>query len=83
MITLDARVVELEPDNSYKACIEGLHSTTVSDNGAVDDHVVMFESALSSVVELMLSEDYSLELVEEYLSSEGYSCCRYAVFCYW
>lgn len=82
MITLDARVVELEPDNLYKVCIEGLHSTTVSDNGADDDHVVTFESALSSVVELMLSEDYSLELVEEY-SSEGYSCCRYAVFCYW
>lgn len=82
MITLDACVVELEPDNSYKVCIEGLHSTTVSDNGAVDDHVVTFESALSSVVELMLSEDYSLELVEEY-SSEGYSCRRYAVFCYW
>lgn len=83
MITLDARVVELEPDNSYKVCIEGLHSTIVSNCGDVDDHVVTFESVLSTVVELMLSEDYSLELVEEYSSSEGYSCRRYAVHCYW
>lgn len=30
MITLNACVVELEPDNSYKVCIEGLHPTTAS-----------------------------------------------------
>lgn len=80
MITLNACVVELEPDNSYRVYIEGLHPTTVSDNGAVDDSVVTFESALSTVVELLLSEDYSLVLRREW-AYKGHSCRNYTVFC--
>lgn len=81
MITLNACVVELEPDNSYRVCIEGLHPTTVSDNGAVDDSVVTFKSALSTVVELLLSEDYTLILLREW-ANEGHSCRNYTVHCY-
>ena len=60
MITFNAIVGEIEEDNSYEVCIDGVISTTVTDCGDVDDSVVSFESALSSCVELMLSDDYEL-----------------------
>lgn len=66
MITFDAIVGEIEEDTSYEVNIKGIVSTTtVTDCGDIDDSVVSFESALSSCVELMLSDDYELELVEK------------------
>lgn len=65
MITFNAIVGEIAEDNSYKVCIDGVISTTVTDCGDVDDSVVSFESALSSCVELMLSDDYEIELVKK------------------
>lgn len=65
MVTFDAIVGEIEEDTSYEVGIKGIISTTVTDCGDIDDSVVSFESALSSCVELMLSDDYELELVEE------------------
>lgn len=65
MITFDAIVGEIEEDTSYEVDIKGIISTTVTDCGDIDDSVVSFESALSSCVELMLSDDYELELVKK------------------
>lgn len=65
MNTFKAIVIEIEEDNSYEVHIEGVISTTVTDRGDFDDSVVSFESALSSCVELMLSDDYEIELVKK------------------
>ena len=65
MITFNAIVGEIAEDNSYEVCIDGVISTTVTDCGDIDDSVVSFESALSSCVELMLGDDYELELVKK------------------
>ena len=65
MITFNAIVGEIAEDNSYEVYIDGVISTTVTDCGDIDDSVVSFESALSSCVELMLSDDYEIELVEK------------------
>lgn len=80
MTTFRAIVIELEEDNSYEVHIEGVISTTVTDCGAIDDHVVSFESALSSCVELMLSDDYELELVKK-CRINGRRYRRYDVRC--
>lgn len=76
MITFNAYVVEIEPDNFYEVHIESVLPTTVRDNGENDDRVVTFESALSSVVELTLSDDYEIQFVSE---CDGGSCRRYVV----
>lgn len=65
MNTFKAIVIEIEEDNSYEVHIEGVISTTVTDRGDIDDSVVSFESALSSCVELMLGDDYEIELVKK------------------
>lgn len=65
MITFDAIVGEIEEDTSYEVDIKGIISTTVTDCGDIDDSVVSFESALSLCVEVMLSDDYELELVKK------------------
>nr|DAG14883.1 MAG TPA: hypothetical protein [Caudoviricetes sp.] len=76
MNTFRAFVVEIEPDNSYEVNIEGVISITVRDSGETDDSVVTFESALSSVVELTLSDDYEIQFVSK---CDGGSCRRYVV----
>ena len=65
MNTFKAIVIEIEEDNSYEVHIEGIISTTVTDRAGIDDSVVSFESALSSCVEIMLSDDYEIELVKK------------------
>lgn len=65
MINFNAYVIEIEPDTCYKVCIDGLISTTVTDCGDIDDSAVSFESALSSIVELMLGDDYEITFVKE------------------
>lgn len=65
MINFNAYVIEIEPDTCYKVCIDGLISTTVTDCGDIDDSVVSFESALSSIVEIMLGDDYEITFVKE------------------
>lgn len=76
MITFNAYVVEIEADNFYEVHIEDVISTTVRDNGETDDSVVAFESALSSIVELTLSDDYEIQFVSE---CDGGKCRRYVV----
>lgn len=65
MINFNAYVIEIEPDTCYKVCIDGVISTTVTDCGDVDDSVVSFESALSSIVELVLGDDCEITFVKE------------------
>lgn len=76
MNTFNAYVVEIELDNAYEVHIEGGFPTTVRDNGETDNSVVTFESALSSVVELTLSDDYEIQFVSE---CDGGSCRRYVI----
>ena len=76
MITFNAYVVEIEADTSYEVHIEGGFPTTVRDSGETDNSVVTFESALSSIVELTLSDDYKIQFVSE---CDGGSCRRYVV----
>lgn len=65
MINFNAYVIEIEPDTCYKVCIDGVIFTTVTDCGDIDDSVVSFESALSSIVELMLGDDCEITFVKE------------------
>lgn len=76
MITFNAYVVEIEPDNSYEVHVEGVLPVMVGNNGEIDDSVVTFELALSSAVELTLSDDYEIQFVSE---CDGGSCRRYVV----
>ena len=76
MITFNAYVVEIESDNFYEVHIEDVISTTVRDNGETDNSVITFKSALSSIVELTLSDDYEIQFVSE---CDGGSCRRYVV----
>lgn len=71
MLTLNAYVIELEPDNSYKVVIEGVYKGVVTNSGEIDDDVTSFESALSSVIEFMLSFDYDYVEVARRLSKKG------------
>lgn len=79
MINFNAYVIELEEDNWYEVCIEGVLKTSVRDNGCFDNTVVTFESALASVIELSLSYDYDYVEVKRCLSKEGRPCRTYVV----
>ena len=79
MINFNAYVIELEEDTWYKVCIEGVLNTTVRDNGYFDDAVITFESALATVVEFSLSNDYDYVEVEQCLSKKGCRCCKYVI----
>lgn len=79
MININASVIELEPDNSYKVIIKGVYAGIVSDNGTVDDSVVTFESALATIVECFLSYDYDYVETDRGLSRKGRPLRRYVV----
>lgn len=79
MLTLNAYVIELEPDNSYKVVIEGVYKGTVANSGEIDDDVTSFESALSSVIEIMLSFDYDYVEIARGLSKKGRPYRKYVV----
>lgn len=79
MININASVIEIEPDNSYKVIIKGVYSGIVSDNGSVDDSVLLFESALATIVECFLSYDYDYVEIAQGLSRQGRPLRRYVV----
>lgn len=79
MINFNAYVIELEADNTYKVCIENVYKGIVSDNGLIDDAVTTFESALSTVIEIMLSYDYDYVEVSRGLSRKGRPCRKYVI----
>lgn len=75
MFKVNAYVTEIEPDNFYAVDIDGLFKTTVADCGDIDDSVVSFESALTTVLEIMYG-DCDFYFVR--LSDKG-DCCTYVV----
>lgn len=79
MINFNAYVIELEEDAWYKVCIEGVFKTTVRDNDYFEDAVITFESALATVVELSLSNDYDYVETERCLSKKGRPCRKCAI----
>lgn len=79
MIKFNAYVIELEPDNCYEVYIENVYKGVVTDNGLIDDAVTTFESALSTVIELMLSYDYDYTEVNRGLSRKGLPCRKYVI----
>lgn len=56
MFKVNAYVTEIEPDNVYEVDIDGLFKTTVADCGDIDDGVVTFTSALTTVLEFMYGD---------------------------
>ena len=79
MINIDASVIEFEPDNSYKVIIKGVYAGIITDNGEVDDSVISFESALSTIVEIFLSCDYDYVETARGLSRKGRPLRRYVI----
>lgn len=79
MINFNAYVIELEEDNCYKVSIEDVCTSTVCNNGYFDDSVTTFESALASVIELLLSNDYDYVETERGLSKKGRPCRKYVI----
>lgn len=56
MFKVNAYVTEIEEDNSYKVEIDGVFTTTVTDCGTIDDSVITFDSALTTVLEIMYGD---------------------------
>ena len=56
MFKVNAYVTEIEEDNIYEVDIDGLFKTTVADCGDIDDSVVSFNSALTTVLEIMYGD---------------------------
>lgn len=79
MINFNAYVIELEEDNSYKVCIENVYKGVITDNGLIDDSVLTFESALSTVIELFMSNDYDYVETAQCLSKKGRRCRTYVI----
>lgn len=79
MINFNAYVIEVEEDNWCEVCIEGVLKAPVRNNGLTDDSVTTFDSALSSVIELMLSFDYDYIEVAQGLSKKGRPCRKYVI----
>lgn len=79
MINFNAYVIELEEDNWYEVCIEGVLKIPVRNNGFFDDTVTTFESALAAVIEFSLSYDYDYVETERCLSRKGRPCRKYVI----
>ena len=79
MINFNAYVIEIEEDNRYKVCIENVYTGTVTNNGLIDDDVTTFESALSTVIEIMMSFDYDYVETAHCLSKKGRPCRKYII----
>lgn len=56
MFKVNAYVTEIEEDNIYEVDVVGVFKTTVADCGDIDDSVVSFDSALTTVLEIMYGD---------------------------
>ena len=79
MLNLTAYVIEFEKNNRYKVIIDGVWRGFISDNGAEDDSALSFRRALESVVEILLSNDYEVNMVAKGHSKKGRPCREYTV----
>ena len=75
MFKVNAYVTEIEPDNFYAVDIDGLFKTTVADCGDIDGSVVSFESALTTVLEIMYGDCFDFVR----LRSDKVNCRTYLV----
>ena len=55
MFKVNTYVTEIEEDNIYEVDIDGMFKTTV-DCGDIDDSVASFDSALTTVLEIMYGD---------------------------
>ena len=58
MMNFEAVVIELSEDSEYHVYLGGMDYRTVACNGEFDDSTVSFESALATIIELFLTDDY-------------------------
>lgn len=72
MFKVNAYVTEIEEDNIYEVDVDGLFKTTVADCGDIDDSMVSFDSALTTVLEIMYG-DCDFEFV---CCSDNVDVCR-------
>lgn len=79
MLNLTAYVIEFEKDNRYKVIIDGVWRGFVSDNGLEDDSTLSFRRALETIVEVLLSNDYDVNMVAKGHSKKGRPCRTYTV----
>lgn len=79
MINFNAYVIELEEDIWYKVSIENVFTTTVRDNGYFDDTVITFESALATVIEFSLGNDYDYVETERCLTTKNLRWRKYVI----
>ena len=79
MLNLTAYVIEFEEDNRYKVIIDGVWRGFVSDNGMEDDSTLSFRRALEDIVEVLLSNDYDIRMVEKGHSKKGRPCRKYVI----
>jgi hypothetical protein len=76
MFKVNAYVTEIEADNSYEVDIDDVFTTTVTDCGAIDVSVVTFDSALTTVLEIMYGDcDFNFVC----RSYKGGACRSYVV----
>ena len=76
MFKVNAYVTEIEEDNSYKVNVDNVFTTTVTDCDTIDDSVVTFESALTTVLEIMYGDcDFNFVC----RSYKGGNCRSYVV----
>ena len=76
MFKVNTYVTEIEKDNSYKVDVDDVFSTTVTDCGTIDDSVVTFDSALTTVLEIVYG-DCDFDFVGR--SYKGGKCRSYVV----
>lgn len=72
MMNFEAVVIELSEDNKYQVYLGGMDYGTVTDNGEFDDSTVAFESALATIIELFLTDDYEYVERKMYRDSKGH-----------
>lgn len=79
MLNLTAYVIEFEKNNRYKVIIDDVWRGFISDNGLEDDSTLSFRGALEGIVEVLLSNDYNIEMVKKGYSKKGRPCRKYTV----
>ena len=76
MFKVNAYVTEIEEDTSYEVNIDGSFVTTVTSCGDIDDSVVTFKTALTTVLEIVYG-DCNYDFVCR--SYKGGKCRSYVV----
>ena len=76
MFKVNAYVTEIEEDTSYEVDIDKVFATTVTSCGDIDDALITFKSALTTVLEIVFG-DCDFDFVCR--SYKGGKCRSYVV----